>query len=295
MKQDNDGKDHHKKFDSERTMGGLLSLTAVLPFIALAMLLVSVAPAYGLVGGQLQIGASNKVKISSQNPRLSAMKDKDYRVKYYKLGLYVNPPIPTPFFDIGLGVGGSYEDYDLSSEEYKGFKPLSFGSCTGTLCINRHLIDRFLTGVQSFQLTEDQESETLSGTLNSLKGFYLGPQIMVSATIPGISAGPTVRGQYAFAKLNLNGTVNMGDDKENVKIPVVGRGLRYAAGFHFSPLPLMSFFVEHEWTKDTVGLSETLKALASQAAARLTDEVGVEDFDLKVSTRGWIFGVRVGL
>lgn len=288
MKQD------HKKFDSECRISGSFSLTTVLPLIALVMLMVS-SRAYSLVGGQLQIGASNKVKISSQNPRLSAMKDKDYRVKYYKMGVYVSPPIPTPFLDIGVGVGGSYEDYDLRSEVYKGFKPLGFGSCTGALCINRNLIDSFLTGVQSFQLTEDLESETLSGTLNSLKGFYLGPQIMVSASIPGISAGPTVRGQYAFAKLNLNGTVNIGDDKEVVKIPVVGRGLRYAAGFHFSPIPLVSFFVEHEWTKDTVGLSSTLKALASQAAARITDEVGVEDFDLKVSTRGWIFGVRVSL
>lgn len=263
--------------------------------------------AQALVDASLQFGASNKVKIIPESSNLDHFKDKDFKGKFIKLSVHGSLPIPTPIFDIGIGLAGSYESYDLGSATFEGFNlPLHSlsedTSCSGVLgCLNlysnnfQNIVSRFLATATD----KTVESTALAGTLNTLKGYTGGPQVIVSATIPGLSAGPFVRGHYVFAKHDIAGTVLADETTHHLSIPIIGRGLRYAVGAHFSPIPLLSFFVEHEWSSDQLGLSSVLKQLAGQiheqAVFKVSDKFNVTDLDFKLTRRSLLFGVKAGL
>lgn len=261
--------------------------------------------AQALIDAGLQFGASNKVQILPKSTNLDHFQDKDFKGKFIKLSVHGSLPIPTLIFDIGIGLAGSYESYDLGSATFEGFNLPLHGlsedkACSGILdCFNLYS-NNFQKIMGRFLATDDSAQSTmLAGTLNTLKGYTGGPQVIVSATIPGLSAGPFVRGHYVVAKHNLAGTVMADKTTHQLTIPIVGRGFRYALGAHFSPIPLLSFFVEHEWSSDQLGLSPVLKQLSKQldeqAVFKVSDKFNVTDLDFKLTRRSLLFGVKAGL
>ncbi|MCY4380385.1 MAG: hypothetical protein OXC40_02285 [Proteobacteria bacterium] len=233
--------------------------------VVLVTYFISTENLYGLVGGGLQLGYSHQVTVEPQSDQLSHMKNQVYSMDFIQLRVHASPPIPIPFTDIAFGVVGSYENYHLQWP--------AFSATTN-------------------------KGDPLTGRLEKLDGYFVGPEISISSSFPGIPLGPIVRGHYAFARLNQAASLQ---DKNNtwqdINIPLDGRGFRYAVGIHYSPMPFLSLFAEYEWSQDTISLSQSIKEESSgnQDSYRVSDNVNISHIKFDLKRRGFAFGVKAGI
>ena len=223
--------------------------------------------AYGLVGAHLSYGFAQKTKFEVDQEEWKHLEGQNILASFGKLSIYANPPLPIPFVEIFVGVGAGFEYFDLSNTSF------------------------------DLQL----EGEEITGQLHGINSPFLGPELTVQFSIPVVPVSPRGRVFYAFALPTLKGDYTHEGDTKPVKIPLTSRGLRYAAGLAFSPIPFLSFYVEHEWSQNKVGLSSTLDVAKNVAAKadenlrKLTDELTVGEFSGTFYRRGFIVGVQAGI
>lgn len=244
------------------------SFGAAVQAIALLVMVVCSQKAWALVGASFNFGIGQSVDLEVKQDSWKKLEEERVTATYFKLSVFGSPPIPTPLIDLNIGLGIGYENYDL--------------------------------GNPSFDLEHD--GDQIVGTLGSLKNPFIGPELSVDVIIPGISIGPRGRILYAWGLPSLEGTYKIGDDdKKTVKVPLTSKSLHYAAGIVISPVPFVSVFIEHEWAKNTVSLSSTLKTVKNIASSvkgktlKLSDDISVEDFDMTLRRKGFIIGVQAGI
>ena len=277
-----------------------------LGWLILAFILIASPSIAQALDAQLQLGASHKVTITPHSENLDHFKDQNFKGSFVKLSVHSGLPIPSPLFDIDIGLAGSYESYDIH-QTFTGFelKQAPTQLCSNVLsCMNQYadsaplIINRFMATDDNDD-SQDQPTSSLTGELTTLKGYSVGPQVMISASIPGISAGPYIRGQYVIARFNLASTISQDDHTSHLNIPIVGKGLRYAIGAHFSPIPILAFFVEHEWSNDNLGLSSVIKQVANtiegHTSYKLSDKFRIQDLSFNLKRRSITVGIKAGI
>lgn len=258
--------------------------------------------AQAFIDAQLQIGSTNQVKITSSSESMKDLQDQTFKGLFLSLSVHGSPPIPTPFFDIGFGLTGSYDSYNLADRILYGYGVssqsgmMSASVCEGLLCVDQVVSWERL--INQFQATAQSKSHVMRGSAHSLKGFTIGPQVQVSGSIPGISAGPTARLSYVLGWSQLHGSFSVNNTAVAFAIPMISKGWRYALGAHFSPFPLVSFFVEYEWSDHNFGLSSAVQALSAKQKTTLykvSEQFHVAALDFKLNRGSLLAGVKVGL
>ena len=167
-----------------------------------------------------------------------------------------NPPIPSPFFDIGIGLAVSKESYKLP--DYK---------------------------------------DELSFKMSSFSG---GPLFSVLVSFPLVPISPMLRVQGTSSGINFTSKNKSYElDLPNLKSKKVSYGYKYALGIDISPLPVVSFFIEYEWSHDYVKLKAKQEVISylkhyDQSSA-MNDLLEINYLKYKIYRSGFNIGVKAGI
>ena len=223
---------------------------------------------YALIGAHFSYGFAQKATLEVEQEYWKNLEKGEVSASFGKVSIFANPPIPTPFVDIAVGIGAGFEYFDLGS-------------------------------AASFKL--QVEGEEASGKLQSISSPFLGPEVAIELAIPAVPVNPRARLLYAFALPSLKGEYTHQKKTSPVKIPLTARGLRYAVGLSYSPIPLLTLYVEHEWARNTLGLSSVLDEVKNTVAdvdeklREVVDDVAVEELSGTIHRQGFIVGIQAGI
>ncbi|MCY4443502.1 MAG: hypothetical protein OXC44_01710 [Proteobacteria bacterium] len=235
--------------------------------------------AYGFIKGGVSYGFGQKAKITASHQSLNSLENKNIPISTWKISALGFLPLPTDILSVGLGLTGGHETFQLQTQvaAFTGF---------------------------------DGKKQT--GNLNTMSSWFAGPGLFLGVKFPGFFIGPYGRLSYIFATNTLKASLNneSSNNTSEFTVPLTGRGWRYSAGLEIHPpIPFLTFFVEHEWGQDKVGLSDSLSLVkqasqnisdksvsdaAQKALYKVSDQIQVENLDFQVARRGFLVGVKFG-